>query len=299
MTEWETDPQRGLRVGLGIIAAILLVDGGLIAWIASRPISLLTFLVGLWVLLSLGLLALIGYWLNGLLHSVYALDRNALTIVWGGNRHVVPTPLIERVLLGSDLEGRVRFRGIRWPGYWVGYGEIEGVGPAILYATVPPREQVFIVAQGVAYGISPDDVEGFLRTLQTRLQMGPTQRVEPTSEGPAFLEWEFWQDRLGLVLLGGATLGVLVLFGFLSAQFPSLPRLLPLHFDATGAPDRLGPRQQIFFIPIIGLVVLLVNGGLGGLLYRRERVASYLLWGGAGLVQLLLWAAVVGILRAV
>jgi len=141
-------------------------------------------------------------------------------------------------------------------------------------------------------------VEGFLRTLQTRLQMGPTQRVEPTSEGPAFLEWEFWRDRLGLVLLAGAALGVLALFGFLSAQFSSLPRLLPLHFDATGAPDRLGPRQQIFFIPVIGLVVLLVNGGLGGLLYRRERVASYLLWGGAGLVQLLLWAAVVGILRA-
>jgi len=298
MTEWETDPQLGLRVGLAVIAALLLVDGGLIAWAASRPLSFWTFLVVLWVLASLGIIALLGYWLNGLVHSVYALDRNALTIVWGESQHVVPTPLIERVLLGSELEGQLRFRGVRWPGYWVGYGEIEGIGPTLMYATEPPQRQVFIVAQGVAYGISPEDPEGFLRTLQARLQMGPTQRVEPVSKGPAFLEWAFWRDRLGMALLGGAALAVLALFGFLSARFPALPRLLPLHFDATGAPDRLGPRQQVLFLPLIGLVVLAVNGGLGGVLYRRERVAAYLLWGGAGLAQLLLWAAVMGILAA-
>jgi hypothetical protein len=35
---------------------------------------------------------------------------------------------------------------------------------------------------------------------------------------------------------------------------------------------------------------------LGGLTYRHERVASYLLWGGAVLIQVLVWTAAVGIL---
>ncbi|MBE9508399.1 MAG: DUF1648 domain-containing protein, partial [Chloroflexi bacterium] len=79
-------------------------------------------------------------------------------------------------------------------------------------------------------------------------------------------------------------------------QFPTLPLLVPIHFDAAGNPDRLVPRGQSFIIPLIGLLTLLVNGTLGGLAYPRERVASYLLWGGAVLVQVLVWTAAVGIL---
>jgi len=296
VTKWQADPQIGLRVGVALIAAVLLVDGGLIAWAATNPVTLWTFLVGLAVLASLAVIGLLVYWLSGLVRSGYTLDRNALTITWGANEQVIPTPQIERVVLGEELEGRVRFRGVRWPGYWVGYGQVEGLGPTLFYATAPPRRQVFIATPGLAYGISPEDREEFLRTLHTRLQMGPTQAVEPTSHGPAFLRWGFWRDRLGLGLLLGAWVVVVALFGFLCARFPTLPRLLPLHFDATGDPDRLGPQGEIFFLPLIGLVVLLINGGLGGLLYRRERLAAYLFWGGAAGVQVLLWAAVLGIL---
>jgi len=298
VTQWQTDSQTGLRVGVALIAAILLVDGGLIAWAITNPVTFCTFLVGLVVLASLALVGLLAYWLSGLARSGYTLDRNGLTITWGASEQVIPTPQIERVVPGEELEGRARLRGIRWPGYWVGYGEVDGLGPTLFYATVPQRQQIFIVTSGVAYGISPEDREGFLRTLRTRLQMGPTQMVQPASRGPAFLRWDFWQDRLGLGLLLAALVAVLALFGFLCARFPTLPRLLPFHFDAAGDPDRLGSGGRIFFLPFIGLMVLLVNGGLGGVLYRRERLATYLLWGGAAVVQVLLWAAVLGILTA-
>jgi len=36
---------------------------------------------------------------------------------------------------------------------------------------------------------------------------------------------------------------------------------------------------------------------LGGLFYRREQMASYLLWGGAIIVQLLLWIGAVNLLK--
>ena len=298
MTEWHTDPQTGLRVGAALIIAILLVTGGLLAWIFTQPVNILTFLAALTVLINIVIVSLLIYWIAGLIRSGYTLDRNALVITWGPNEQVIPTSQIEQVIIGRDLESRVHFRGMRWPGYWVGDGDIEGIGPTIFYATVPPEEQVFIVTEGVAYGLSPEEHEGFLRTLHSRLQLGPTQLVEPSSVGPAFLKWDFWRDGLALGLLLGGLVAVLALFGLLAARFPTLPRLLPLHFDATGNPDRLGPQGLVFFVPLIGLVVWLVNGGLGGVFYRRERMASYLFWGGAVLVQVFLWAASLGILAA-
>jgi hypothetical protein len=85
------------------------------------------------------------------------------------------------------------------------------------------------------------------------------------------------------------------LTGFLCFRFPALARFVPLHFNTAGNPDRLGPRGQIFIIPLIGLLALVLNGTLGSVAYRRERLASYLLWGGSILIQVLVWAAAVGI----
>jgi hypothetical protein len=296
MTEWKTDVGRGLSIGIGLMVAIVLVDVGLI-WLASiRPIAIGTFIIGLAVLFSLGLLALIGYWLQGLSSSGYFLDRNALVIHWGPMEQTIPTRQIERVLTGDEVEGHIQFYGGMWPGHCVGYGEVPGAGPALFYATVPPRYQIYIVTPGLTYGISPANAEGFLESLHKRLQMGPTQIVEQSSRRPGILNWAIWQDRVGLALLAVGFLAILALTGFLCFQFPALSRLVPLHFDAAGNADRLGPRGQIFSIPLIGLLALLLNGTLGAIAYRRERVASYLLWGGAVLVQVLVWTAAVGIL---
>ncbi len=46
-------------------------------------------------------------------------------------------------------------------------------------------------------------------------------------------------------------------------------------------------------------MILLTNGGVGVALYDRERVLTYLLWGGAAVLQLLLWVAVAGILAVI
>jgi len=299
MGEWSTDARQGLKVGVGLMVTVILVDSGLVWMATMRPLAIGTFIIGLAVLFSLGLVGLIGYWVYGLARSRYFLDRNALVIKWGPTEQIIPASQIERVLTGDEIEGPIHFYGGIWPGHCVGYGEVPGEGPALFYATVPPRQQIYVVTPGLTYGISPTDREGFLESLQKRLQMGPTQILEQSSKRPGFLEWPIWRDRLGLALLAVGFLALLALVGWLCFRFPSLPWLVPLHFNTAGNPDRLAPRRQIFIIPLIGLLSFLLNGVLGGLMYRHERVASYLLWAGMVLMQVLVWIAAVGILRQV
>ena len=299
MEEWETSIGKGVAIGIVLIVAILLVDIGLV-WMAARQSvpSIGTFLVGLAVLSSLGLLALIAYWVYGLVDSGYFLDRNALIIHWGPLEQIIPIGHIERVFTGEDIQGRISCSGGVWPGHFVGYGEIPDVSPSLFYATARPRDQIYVATPGLTYGISPSDPEAFLESLRKRLEMGPTQVVEQSSKRPGFLGWTIWRDNAGLAMVGAGFLSLLLQTGLISFVFPTLPALVPLHFGVTGQPDRFAYRGYIFMIPLIGLSVLIVNGALGWLVNARERLASHLAWGGAVLVQVLTWVAAVGVLTS-
>lgn len=96
---------------------------------------------------------------------------------------------------------------------------------------------------------------------------------------------------MGLALLANGAL-----WAYLWLRFDTLPDLLPLHFDSTGLADRIEAKSNIWGIPIIGAIVLVVNAVMGIALHQRERAATLLLLTGALLVQILLWLAVNGIL---
>jgi hypothetical protein len=300
MTTWETDVRRGMGIGIGVVVFVVVIDVVSVWLLATKPLSFGTFVVALAILFSLGLLALMAYWLYGLFLSRYLLDRNELVIQWGAVQQVIPMGQVEVVFTGEEVEGPIHFSGGKWPGHCVGFGRVPIPGgdltPALFYGTVPPQRQVYVATPGLVYGISPAQRDDFLESLQKRMQMGPTQVVEQITHRPGFLSWAIWRDRLALGLLGVGILAIFVLIGLLTFMYPSLPLVIPLHFDAAGNADRYGSRVQVFIMPLIGLLTMLFNGVLGGFAYRRERMISYLLWGGAVLVQILVWTAAIGLL---
>ncbi len=285
-------PRRlGALVG-GLFACVTLVLDVFWVWqVTNWPITFITFIQSLLVLLSLPWLGLLGYWLYGLFTLKYHLDRNRLFIRWGPTWQVIPLPDIERVEVGPQLTSRLRYRGAWWPGYWAGLGEVADVGLTLFYATAPAARQVLLVTPALAYAISPPDPEAFIREFRLRRRMGPTQWVEQSSHRPTFARWSFFSDRAAQGLLALAGLTTAALFGRLCWRYPSLPARLALHFDAQGRADRIGQQSELFVLPIIGLLVLAVNLVLGFLLYRRERVGAYLVWGSAAAVHVLLWLA--------
>ncbi len=118
------------------------------------------------------------------------------------------------------------------------------------------------------------------------------ERTPPSLQGAL-------RDRYLWAMLVVALVVNLGLFAFLMIQFGNLPPLVPLHFDPAGDPDRVEPRGTIFSLAQIGLVVIAANLGFGALVYRRERLAAYLLAGIAIAVQFLLWVAAIAIVRVV
>ena len=110
------------------------------------------------------------------------------------------------------------------------------------------------------------------------------------------LTWAIGPDRLVHVLLALGLLLNLALFAYVGWRYRALPESLPLHFDILGQPDRFGVRSEIFKLPTIGLILLVLNSLFGLTVQRWEKLGAYLLLGAASVVQVLFWLAALNIM---
>ncbi len=117
-------------------------------------------------------------------------------------------------------------------------------------------------------------------------------RLAPFEPSPLSL---LRRDRALMAILILALLINMALLIFLAVRFEAFPDPLPLHFDASGLPDRIDAKAGIFGLPIIGLVVFAANVFIGFVVHRRERAAAMLFASSALLMQILLWLAALNI----
>jgi hypothetical protein len=285
------DGWRGAAVCGGIVLLIVL----LLAWLTSRPVSGLSFVLALLILAAVPVLGYIGFRTLSSLFMEYWVDRDGVTVVWGPMREIIPIGSIERIQRGG-FEG-LQGRWWEWPNPYLTEGAAGSTGPIHSLATRPAPEQVVLVTGQAAYALSPRAPDEFITALQARHKLGPARLLKPERHWPSPWRWDIWRDRLALAMLGLAVLVNLLLFGYLCFRYPQLPANLPLHFDAQGQPDRYGSPASLFVLPLIGLGALVINGLWGAVIYRRHRTGSYLLWGGALVVQLLVAVALINLVR--
>jgi hypothetical protein len=290
-------PSRlGLLFGIGIVLVLILLDIGLVSLMLTSPVDLLTVVRALLVILTLPVMGIVLFGLVGLRSASYRVDRNAIAIRWGQVEQVVPLPDVEGVLQGTDLGRVTRFRGIRWPGCWVGRGRIEGVGAVQFYCTSPLHRHLVIRTAAGSYAISPQAPDKFMDLLATQRAMGVLEPREHRLTQPQLGQL----DRVGgmLLVLGGIL--NLFLYFLVGAQYGRLPHTLPLHFDLAGFADRVGASSQLFVMVGVGTAAWILDGVLGAVLYRRfgEPMAAYLLWGTAAVLQILIWIAIAGLIGA-
>jgi len=293
MSFWRPVPSWGGWVGIALIVVLL---AGLIAlcnFVVTAPINALSFLYGLLILGGLVALAFLAYWLYGYYTLYYILDRDALRIHWAGFETIVPIMGIRAVSSGG-LAG-AKFPLLRWPGYCIGKGFLEGFPITQYYTRRSSESEIIITTRSTAYVISPEDPEGFQQALALRQSLGAVHSLQSKVVASRFLGLPFWSDHLAHRFLLAALVLNLGLFAYLCVAYPDFPPILPVHFTALGESDRLAPAITVFAIPAIGALGLILNSLLGLAIHSRERLATLLLWGGTVVIQAYLWVALLGI----
>ncbi len=294
-------PEECLARWYGLVAVVVLpllsLLGALV--ILSRPVGGLSFLLTLLVLLSLAAAVYIGYRTLGAFTLEYWVDRDAVTMVWGPTRQVVPIGAIQEIIVGASAQALTPPRFWHWPCVdrrRMLYANALGLVNA--YATRPPAEQIFLTTTGETFSLSPVDAAGFVAALQERYALGPARQVQTEIQRPPLWTWSLWRDPVALFLIWAGLFGVILLFGVLSFRFPHLSSDLPLHFDVNGIPDRISSKTGLFALPVIALLAWGFNLIAGIVLYRRvQRGAAYLLWGGALVVQGIAGLALFNLMR--
>jgi len=66
-----------------------------------------------------------------------------------------------------------------------------------------------------------------------------------------------------------------------------------LHYNILFGVDFIGPWWQIFFLPAIGLLILIINTVLSWLFFQKDKFGAYLLLGVALLCEIFLFIATV------
>jgi hypothetical protein len=263
------------------LAALLLVRG------LGMEVAFPTFLyyVGAGVLFVVGLL--FAYWTYACATLRYMVDRNALAIQWGVTRIIVPLSDIQRLLPGSRLPAP-RVRGINWPGYHVGRGQVERVGEVLFYSNHRTKDQVlYVQTSGRNYGITVLDPAAFAATIQEFIRQGPDQQLRQGPLRHGLTAQPFWRDGWARGLTAAGVALNLVVVGYIFARYPGLQDSLPLRFPPLGGVIRVSDKSELLDIPKTASALFYANLALAAVVHLWERSISYLLLGTAVAIQIL------------
>jgi hypothetical protein len=289
---WRPQPSAGGRVGIGAAAASLLVALAAGWWVTQQPIGLGIFVGLLLAVASLALSILFALWTLGYYTLHYVLAPDGLHVVWLFREDVIPYKAVSALYAGHRLSEPPRVRGVVWPGNYVGRARVRNFGVLTVFATTLERSELTILLTDLGGYVLSAPAE-FRTALVERLEAAREDTLPAAGRAGAVRTSlsRAAADRWLVVCLGGALLLLLGMLGAIIARYESLPELLALQLDPLGQPIAMRSRFELFSLPGIGAVVLLVDVALGMLLYEREVLAARLVWTAPVLVQLALATA--------
>ncbi len=270
-----------------------------------------TYLLGVALCLTVVLVAMLAYmaWCSFTLS--YTFQGDNLVLRCGGVRHVVPLAGVTGVVApGAEVKGKpvaVGWRGLagRVPGYLVGPGRSEQIGPVLALATSAAGGLLYVQTPGLAYALSPERPLPFVEELNKRrveAEEHVAQVAEEVDRAPRVVlsglsRWGYglWADPAARWLMLGGLVLCALLFGYMSLVYGSLPEHLPMHWNAQAQVDRIGSPAELLRLPVFALAVWLANVVFGWWAQRRERAATRLLLAGAAAAQVVFAAGVLTI----
>ncbi|MFQ5576898.1 MAG: PH domain-containing protein [Anaerolineae bacterium] len=278
----------GGLIMLGLTGLFWALAVGAAAALPGRAVSGETFWLGVGAGAGFALGAVCLYRALAHFKLRYFINRNGLKIYWGAATRTIPMQSITAVVPAQDASlPRRRLLAVTLPAWWV--GRWKGTE---FYAAAPPERALVVKTTPGDVVISPADAPAFVRAWQLRVPLGPTQPWMPGVVRRSIWGHPLWQDRSARRMGAGAILLSLILTGATMTAYPAWPAAIPIQFDALRQAVTIARKAQLLWIPVGGGLILLFNLSLGFVWYKKERLATVLLWFVAMLAQIGLWAGI-------
>ncbi len=101
----------------------------------------------------------------------------------------------------------------------------------------------------------------------------------------------YWKNKIIMNIFVWSCLMNISLWVFLFKNQRNSDLPIILHYNLFFGVDYLGGYNEIYLIPAVGAIIIIINTVLGYLLYERERLASYFLAFNIFIVQIFLLLA--------
>lgn len=282
----------GLIVGGVIVAACLILAFVVFGRFVGDNITFGTFGWGLAGLALLALAITTAFQMWCLWSLRYLVFEGKVLIRWGPQTRVIPVQQITRTVVGKDLGVPFRTQHWWWPGNYRFPGRIVGIGDTEFYTTSAAKGNLLIlVTPYESIAISPPDVGRFQAAIDQERNSGYVAEAETRYWWPARLP--LWGDRNVQILLLTCIAMTGVTLALFLAEFPSLPELIAIRFNAFGQPTGLTDRTEVFQVVLGAFIAALITIGAGVAVHYRDRLAAYVsIAGGIGVQVLFLIAAI-------
>jgi hypothetical protein len=182
----------------------------------------------------------------------YKLETDDLAVNFGLRGRKIPYSSIRSVQL-SHTTLLLRLFGASWPGLHWGLYKAKDVGRVWTYSTKMKGDFILInLVDGKTIAISPEKPENFLSEInawETRFGTGSPSEVKGV---------ETTRKIVYTQVLAVAT-AFTVFLGYLLWVYPSLPEVIPVHFDFNWNPNRWAQKSELFILVGIAAIFPILN----------------------------------------
>jgi len=121
-------------------------------------------------------------------------------------------------------------------------------------------------------------------------------RVSRPRSGPALPRFlsgaAIWSDSTALVLFAGSALSLIIMTLLVANRQNAVPPGFPVHFSASGIPDRWGVPSLLWRLPLMAAMLTLMNVLVAWTAAPHDRFASRFALCASLVIQLVVWIAV-------
>lgn len=266
---------RGIALHLGALLLDLAAVGFLVILALSQTIRGFFILYLIASVLVFIPIPFIAYRLFALARASYTIFREGISIQWGVRAEEIPMQDIEWVRLADDLAFDLPLPKLIVQGAVLGLREHRDLG-MIEFIASTSDPMVLVATPERIYAISPAGPDRFMDALYRNMEMGSIEQIQAKSSRVDLLVGSLFSDKLArnLILLGSfLSIGLLVAVSFIIPTRETIP----LGFNPIGQTAETSPSERLLLLPVLSLLMLFIDLGLGSYLYRKAgfRMAAY------------------------